>query len=360
MPTTRLLEDKSASPLLLEGRRILEDTAAMKREVSNDEILARGNAVMDSEAEAILSAKAHLGAAFVQSVRELLACRGRVCVTGIGKARLIGDKISATLASTGTLSYPLHPVEALHGDLGMVHGDDVVIGLSKSGGSELVKLLPLLREKGCRVILLTADPESAAAEHANHVLHIGDTPEACPLGYAPSSSTASMLAVGDALALTLMELRAFSPEQYAGSHPGGALGRALMQCHEIMRTGEDCPQIDATSSVAECYEAILKAPRRAGACAVVDPGCKLVGIVTQGDFFRLFENRAEAGSMSLREVMSADPKRVSQDELVQHALDRMRQHRIDELPVVDDDDRLVGMIDVQDLIARGFSLFDAR
>lgn len=332
----------------------------MKRRASDEQILSRGNAVLESEAEAILSAKGHLGESFVGAVRTLLACRGRVCVTGIGKARLIGDKISATLASTGTLSYPLHPVEALHGDLGMVHGDDVVIGLSKSGGSELVKLLPLLRDRGCKVILLTADPSSAAAEHADHVLHIGDTPEACPLGYAPSSSTASMLAVGDALALTLMEVRALSAEQYAGSHPGGALGRALMQCHEIMRTGEDCPVVAVTSTLAECYEAILKAPRRAGASAVVDAAGRLVGIVTQGDFFRLFETREQASQMSLAEVMSSNPKRVRRDELVQQALDRMRQHRIDELPVVDAEGLLVGMIDVQDLIARGFSLFDTR
>jgi arabinose-5-phosphate isomerase len=332
----------------------------MKRQASDEEILSRGNAVMESEAEAIRSAKGYLGDSFVRAVRSLLACQGRVCVTGIGKARLIGDKISATLASTGTISYPLHPVEALHGDLGMVHGDDVVIGLSKSGGSELVKLLPLLRQKGCKVILLTADPSSAAAEHADHVLHIGDTPEACPLGYAPSSSTASMLAIGDALALTLMEVRAFSPEQYAGSHPGGALGRALMQCHEIMRTGEDCPRVAASSTVAECYEAILKAPRRAGASAVIDADGKLVGIVTQGDFFRLFKSREQAAEMSLADVMTADPKRVRGDQLVQQALDSMREHRIDELPVVDADDQLVGMIDVQDLISRGFSLFDTR
>jgi arabinose-5-phosphate isomerase len=296
----------------------------------------------------------------VGAVRTLLACEGRVCVTGIGKARLIGDKISATLASTGTLSYALHPVEALHGDLGMVHGEDVILGLSKSGGSELVRLLPLLRDKGCKVILLTAEPASPAAQHADHVLNIGDTPEACPLGYAPSSSTASMLAVGDALALTLMDVRSFSPEEYAGSHPGGSLGRALMQCHEIMRTREDCPVVPVDSMLAECYEAILKAPRRAGASAVVDDAGLLVGIVTQGDFFRLFESRQQAADMPLSEVMTSDPKRVEQSELVQSALTLMRQHGIDEMPVVDETGKLTGMIDVQDLIAQGFTVFDTR
>jgi arabinose-5-phosphate isomerase len=332
----------------------------MKSDPGDDEILSRGHAVMASEAEAIGAAKSQLGDSFVNAVRTLLSARGRVCVTGIGKARLIGDKISATLASTGTLSYALHPVEALHGDLGMVHGDDVVIGLSRSGGSELVRLLPLLRDKGCKVILLTADPDSPAAQHADHVLQIGNTPEACPLGYAPSSSTAAMLAIGDALALTLMDVRAVSPEQYAGSHPGGALGRALMQCHEIMRTSGDCPVVAASVTLAECYEAILKAPRRAGASAVVDDAGVLVGIVTQGDFFRLFKNREQASDLPLEGVMTREPKRVRQDELVMTALELMRQHSIDEMPVVDDAGKLVGMIDVQDLIARGFTVFDTR
>jgi arabinose-5-phosphate isomerase len=332
----------------------------MKRHLSDQEILLRGSAVMDSEAHAIASAKNNLGESFIGAISTLLACQGRVCVTGIGKARLIGDKISATLASTGTISYPLHPVEALHGDLGMVHGDDVIIGLSKSGGSELVRLLPLLRNKGCKVILLTADPSSPAAEHADHVLDIGDEPEACPLGYAPSSSTAAMLAVGDALALTLMDARAFSAEQYAGSHPGGALGRALMQCHEIMRTEQDCPSVLNTATLGECYEAIVKAPRRAGASTIVDEAGKLVGIVTQGDFFRLFESLKQAAEISLVDVMTFDPKRVKQNDLVEHALNLMRSHGIDEMPVVDDENRLVGMIDVQDLIARGFSVFDTQ
>jgi arabinose-5-phosphate isomerase len=330
----------------------------MKGDPGDEEILSRGRAVMEAEGQAIRSAKSRLGDAFVDAVRTLLSARGRVCVTGIGKARLIGDKISATLASTGTLSYTLHPVEALHGDLGMVHGDDVVIGLSRSGGSELVTLLPLLRDKGCKIILLTADPDSPAAQHADHVLHIGDTPEACPLGYAPSSSTAAMLAVGDALALTLMDVRAVSPEQYAGSHPGGALGRALMQCHEIMRTGEDCPVVAASVRLSECYEAILKAPRRAGASAVVDAAGVLVGIVTQGDFFRLFKSREQAADLPVERAMTHSPKRVRQDELVMSALELMRQHGIDEMPVVDDAERLVGMIDVQDVIARGFTVFD--
>lgn len=329
-------------------------------QTNRDAILARGQAVLDSEIAAIGAARGHLGEAFVDAVNTLYRCRGRVCVTGIGKARLIGDKIQATMASTGTLAYSLHPVEALHGDLGMVHDDDVVLALSKSGGSELSALLPLLKRKGCKVILLTANLDSDATHHADHVLDIGDTAEACPLGLAPSSSTASMLALGDALALSVMEVRAINPEQYALYHPGGALGRSLMRAHELMRTGENCPVIDDSASLGECYEAILKAPRRAGAAAVVDASKRLVGIVTHGDFFRLFKQRDLAAQLPVTEAMSRNPVHVKRDDMVIDVLEIMRRHAIDEIPVVDEAGRVAGMIDVQDLIARGFSVFDTR
>ena len=329
-------------------------------QATRDAILARGRAVLDSEIDAVRAARGQLGEAFVDAVNTLYRCRGRVCVTGIGKARLIGEKIQATMASTGTLAYSLHPVEALHGDLGMVHADDVVIGVSKSGGSELSALLPLLKRQGCKVILLTANLDSEAAKYADHVLDIGDTAEACPLGLAPSSSTASMLGLGDALALSVMELRAINPEQYAFYHPGGALGRSLMRAHELMRVGVDCPIIDSEASLGECYEAILKAPRRAGAAAVVDGSKQLVGIVTHGDFFRLFKKRDLAAQLPVTEAMSHNPVHVQRDDMVIDVLKIMRKHAIDEIPVVDEAGHVAGMIDVQDLIARGFSVFDTR
>lgn len=321
-------------------------------------ILARGKSVLSVESAAIREAQSRLGKAFVDAVEAILRCRGRVCVTGVGKAGLIGNKIQTTLASTGTLSYSLHPVEALHGDLGMVHGDDVVLALSKSGSSELVELLPRLKRLGCVVILLTARPESAAAGHADFVLDIGDTEEACPLGLAPSSSTTAMLAMGDALALTVMELKAVQPEQYAGYHPGGALGRYLMKTRELMRTGPNCPSVPQTAGLGDCYEAILAAPMRAGAAAVVDEAGRLVGIVTQGDFFRLFRNQDHSPDRPVAEVMTRSPKRIGLNARATEALQIMRKHAIDELPVVDDEGRLVGLIDIQDLIARGFSVFD--
>jgi arabinose-5-phosphate isomerase len=332
-----------------------EATATESRRAA---ILARGQAVLDAETGAIRETRNRLGDAFVDAVEAILRCRGRVCVTGVGKAGLIGAKIQATLASTGTLSYSLHPVEALHGDLGMVHGDDVVIALSKSGSSELVELLPRLKHLGCAVILLTAKPESTAAGHADFVLDIGDADEACPLGLAPSSSTTAMLAVGDALALTVMELKAFQPEQYASYHPGGALGRYLMKTRELMRTGPNCPSVPQTATLGDCYEPILAAPMRAGAAAVVDEEGHLVGIVTLGDFFRLFRNQDHPPDRPVADIMTRSPKRIHLDARATEALQIMRKHAIDELPVVDDEDRLVGLIDIQDLIARGFSVFD--
>ncbi|MCH7808675.1 MAG: KpsF/GutQ family sugar-phosphate isomerase [Planctomycetes bacterium] len=328
------------------------------RDAACSEILAQGRAVLDAESLAIGEARRRLGGTFVGAVEAILACRGRVCVTGVGKAGLIGHKIQATLASTGTLAYCLHPVEALHGDLGMVHGDDVVLALSKSGGSELVELLPRLTRLGCVVILLTAEPESSAAKHADFVLDIGDSAEACPLGLAPSSSTAAMLALGDALALTVMGQKAVEPEQYASYHPGGALGRFLLKTRELMRTGANCPSVARTATLGDCYEAIVAAPMRAGAAAVVDKDGRLVGIVTQGDFLRLLKARDYSPDQPVAAVMTETPKSIGQNARVTDALAIMRRHAIDELPVVDDAGRLVGLIDVQDLIARGFSVFD--
>lgn len=321
-------------------------------------VLASGKAVLEAEAAAIRDAASRLGDTFVGAVQAVLRCTGRVCVTGVGKAGLIGNKIQATLASTGTLSYGLHPVEALHGDLGMIHPDDVVVALSKSGSSELVELLPRLKALGCVIILLTARPESAAAKHADFVLDIGQTEEACPLGMAPSSSTAAMLALGDALALTVMELKTVKPDQYASYHPGGALGRVLLKAGEIMRTGLNCPTVPPTATMGACHTAILRAPLRAGAACVVDEAGKLVGIITHGDFFRLFASTEPISDRSVSEVMTRSPKSIGLDARVTDALHLMQKHRIDELPVVYDNGRLAGLIDIQDLIAKGFTVFD--
>ena len=346
--------------LLMDATKIIKaKTEPNQSERANDRsaILVRGRSVLAAEEAAIADAKRRLGDSFIDAVQAILRCRGRVCVTGVGKAGLIGNKIQATLASTGTLSYSLHAVEALHGDLGMIHPDDCVLALSKSGSSELVELLPRLSKLGCKVIVLTACPESAAAVNADIVLDIGQAAEACPLGLAPSSSTTAMLALGDALALTVMELKAIQPEQYASYHPGGALGRFLLKAGEIMRTGADCPSVPETATLETCYEAILAAPRRAGAAAVVAADGRLVGIITHGDFFRLLKSPQPLVNRSVTEVMTHSPKCISASARCSEALELMQQHAIDELPVVDDPGRLVGMIDIQDLITRGFSAF---
>jgi len=321
-----------------------------------EEILAGAHAVMLSETTAITEAAQALDDNFVGAVEAILDCRGRVCVTGIGKAGIIGRKIQATLASTGTPSYSLHPVEALHGDLGMVHGDDVVIVLSKSGGSEVAQLVPILKKLGCTIIFLTAEPASAAAQEADFVVFIGISPEACPLGLAPSSSTAAMLAIGDAIALTVMKQKAIQPEQYAQYHPGGALGRALMKVRDIMRTGTNCPCVAELSSLAECYEVMLDAPLRAGAVLVADSSQRLLGILTQGDIFRLIARNENAPQRPVGEVMTRNPKRIQVDQPVVDALALMRRYSIDELPVVDDAGCVAGLLDIQDLIRYGFPI----
>ncbi len=346
---------------LMDATRVDKTSPATNRPVRESDasaILARGRAVLRAEAAAIRDAEGRLGDSFIQAAGAILRCTGRVCVTGVGKAGLIGSKIQATLASTGTLSYGLHPVEALHGDLGMIHPDDVILALSKSGSSELVELLPRLKALGCMIIMLTARPDSAAASYADFVLDIGRKEEACPLGLAPSSSTAAMLALGDALALTVMEVKAVEPDQYASYHPGGALGRLLLKAREVMRTGPNCPTVSQTATMAVCHKAILDAPLRAGAACVVDDAGKLVGIITHGDFFRLFTSREPIPERPVAEVMTRSPKRIGLDGRVTDALCLMQKHRIDELPVVDDTGRLVGLIDIQDLIAKGFTVFD--
>ena len=322
-------------------------------------ILKRGHEILAQEALAIEAVAAQLDEQFTRAVQLILECKGRVAVTGIGKAGNIGYKIHATLSSTGTPAYLLHPVEALHGDLGMIQPQDVLLVLSKSGETEeLARLIPIVSKMGCMVVLLTANRSSQCATLSNVVLDIGDVPEACPLGMAPSSSTTAMLAMGDALALTVMELKNVQPEEYAAFHPGGTLGRSLMRVEEIMRTGLNCPQVHLDDTLEVYAEAVGAAPQRAGAAAVVDDQGKLVGIFTHGDLSRLLGEDEHPAKRKLREVMTTTPKVVHIHDKVSEALSIMQPHGIDELLVVDDDHKIAGLIDIQDLLAKGFSTFD--
>lgn len=283
---------------------------------------------------------------------------GRLVVTGVGKAGLIGRKLAATFASTGTPSLFLHPAEARHGDLGMVQTADLVLALSHSGASdEVLALLPRFSHIGAPVIALVGDPASPLGRHAAVTLSIGSVTEACPLGLAPSTSTTVMLALGDALALTVLEQRRFTPEQYARFHPGGALGRKLMTCAEAMRSGSRLPIARPGTSVTDALRAITQA--RAGSVPLVDDAGKLRGIFTDGDLRRRLaaaDDPAAIMRAPVEQLASIPCRSVRGDELVQAALRLCAEKKINELPVVDGSGLLIGLLDVQDLVDRGFTV----
>lgn len=310
--------------------------------------------VVAHEARALASLAERLDERFLEAAGRILTCTGRVVVSGMGKAGLIGTKISATLASTGTPSYFLHPAEALHGDLGRVLPEDVTLVLSNSGETdEVVRLVPHLRGIGASVIAVTGRSDSTLARHADVVLDIGTLDEACPLGLAPSTSTTAMLALGDALALTVQRARNFTPEEYARFHPGGSLGRKLLKVEEIMRSGERNPVLEDSRTVKEALLAITRA--RAGAVCLVDADGRLTGIFTDGDLRRHIAQGAEVGSLVLRDVMTRSPRTIAAGRLATEAARRMREHKIDELPVVDEQGRPIGLVDIQDLLAVGLT-----
>lgn len=314
------------------------------------DLVAYGRTVMSAEARAIEAVA--LGEPFAETVRWILACKGRVVVTGMGKPGFVAQKISATLASTGTPSLYLHPAEAAHGDLGRVARDDVVIALSNSGETEeILRLLPALKKIGARIVAITGDRVNRLARGADLVVPIGDIEEACPMGLAPTASTAVLLAVGDALAMTVLANRPFDREAYALFHPGGKLGRGLMKVHEIMRQGEANPVVKESDPLARAFAVMTETPGRPGAASVVDDAGRLVGIFTDGDLRRLVEHGHTDFSAPVSGSMGHKPRTVQPDALVSDAARVLRGARIDQVPVVDEDGRPVGLLDVQDLLA---------
>jgi len=304
--------------------------------------------VIRLEIEALAVMQERLGDEFVRAVDLIAGCTGSVVVTGVGKAGLIGRKISATLASTGTPSHWMHAVEARHGDLGRVRPEDVVLALSNSGETEVVQLLPSLKKLNVRIIAITGQPESTLARHADIVLDIGEVEEACPLGLAPSSSTTAMLAMGDALALTLFQMRDLQPEDYAFYHPGGELGRRLIKVREIMRKGDRNPVAPAGVTVREALK-VMSGEGRPGAVSLVDEAGLLIGFFTDGDLRRCLEEDGEGVlDRPVADVMTPGPRTVSDESLVAEAYRLLRDFRIDQVPVVDEAGRPVGLIDVQD------------
>ncbi|MBN1507270.1 MAG: KpsF/GutQ family sugar-phosphate isomerase [Sedimentisphaerales bacterium] len=309
--------------------------------------------VIRAEAGAIASMTPIVNGAFEKAARMLYECTGSCIVSGIGKAGIIGRKISATLASTGTPSHFLHPVEAVHGDLGRLRKDDVVMVLSYGGETdEITRLINLVKQLQIRLLSITGDADSTLSRHSDVVLCMGKVNEACPLGVAPSVSTACMLTIGDALAFTVMKARHFSVEDYVRFHPGGSLGAKLMTVEQSMmfRPGEKLPVVNAAATVRRMLDETSDLKRH-GAVMVVDERGRLAGIVTDADLRRLL-TRQGAASLDLRvgDVMTANCKRIRADALASEATAVFHKYRIDELPVVDAEDRPVGLIDVQDIV----------
>jgi arabinose-5-phosphate isomerase len=315
--------------------------------------LAYARGVLEAEARAIVGVQ--LGESFLRALGLLRECQGQAVVTGMGKAGLIGQKLSATLASTGIRSVFLHPAEAVHGDLGRVGRGDVILALSNSGSTEeLLRLLPSFRRLGTPVIAITGGLDSALARGADVVLDIGRIEEACPMGLVPTASTAALHAVGDALAMTLLRSREFGTEEYALLHPGGKLGRSVQRVFEVMRTGPANPVVRDTAKLSEAVAVMTRTPGRPGATNVVDRQGRLVGIFTDGDLRRLVEQGRTDFTLAMREVMGRRPRCVSPETLVLTAAAQMREIKVDQLPVVDAEGRAVGLLDVQDLLAARF------
>lgn len=315
--------------------------------------LALGQDILRAEAQTLLQLAARLDSTFNRACEWLASAPGAVLVTGIGKAGLIGQKIAATLASTGTPAHVLHPSEALHGDLGRVRPGDIVLALSFRGETQEVnRLLPLLQGLGARVIAVTSRPQSTLGRGAQLVLDLGPIQEACPLGLAPSSSTTAMLAIGDALALVVSRMRRFSSADFARFHPGGSLGRKLRRVEEVMRPRDECRVASDRATVRQTLVSQSRPGRRTGAIMLIDERGALSGLFTDSDLARLLErNRDSALDEPIHTVMTAQPMCVPRGTLLPVACDLLADRKISELPVVDADHRPLGLLDITDVIA---------
>ena len=315
-----------------------------------EQALRLGRETCDIEAQALHSLGARLGPVFVQAVQRLLATPGRVIVMGMGKSGHVGRKIAATLASTGTPAFFVHPAEASHGDLGMVTRGDLVLAISNSGeSSEITVLLPVLRRQGVPLIAMTGGLESALARHADLVLDCSVQREACPLNLAPTTSTTVQLAMGDALAVALLDARGFRPEDFARSHPGGALGRRLLtHVRDVMRSGDEVPHVTAQADFSTLMREM--SAKGLGASAVVDEGGRPIGIFTDGDLRRRIEAGADLRGMRAQDLMHANPRTIAADALAADAAQLMEQHSITSVLVTDAGSQLVGVVHIGDLM----------
>jgi len=316
-------------------------------------IRKRAKQVLKIESEAIRGLIPRINDQFEKAVNLIYNCKGRVVVTGMGKPGLIGQKISATLSSLGTPSLFLHPAEAIHGDLGRVTRNDVVIAISNSGETEeITKLLPLIKKIGAKLIAFSGNRKSTVTRHSDIVLDVSVKKEACSLGLAPTSSTTATLAMGDALAVALLDKRGFKAEDFAFYHPGGALGkRLLLKVDDLMRKGRNNPVVKERTLIKDVLLKITRA--KAGSASVVDRKGKLVGIFTDGDLRRHLESDPDLSKRWVNQVMTKKPTAIKQGSLAAEAFKVLKDKKIDEVPVVDGRGKPVGLLDVQDLLKAG-------
>lgn len=312
----------------------------------------RARTIIEREADALRLVAARLDDSFARVVDLVLTLPGRVVTSGMGKAGLVAQKISQTLASTGTPSFYLHPAEAAHGDLGRVVKGDLLLALSKSGETEeVLRLLAPVRAQGVPVVAMTQSRNSTLGKHSDHVVELGPIEEVGPWQLAPSASTTAMLALGDALALVIQAGRNFGPEDFARYHPGGDLGRRLMKVEELMRTGERNPKVKTGSTLLHTIEVMSRTPGRPGAASVVSEQGKLVGFFTDGDLRRLLQRgQGSVAQIPIDEVMTRNPRTIAPHMFALEALGLLHQHRVDQMPVVDQSGSLLGLLDVQDLL----------
>ncbi|NDP47994.1 MAG: KpsF/GutQ family sugar-phosphate isomerase [Sulfuriferula multivorans] len=320
---------------------------------SPEHLLALARQVLDIEVDALRAVSSRLDVQFADAVHLILACTGRVVVSGMGKSGHIGCKIAATLASTGTPSFFMHPGEASHGDLGMIAHDDVVLALSNSGESnEIVSIIPLIKRRGAKFIAMTGNPDSTMARVADVHLDASVDKEACPLNLAPTASTTAALALGDALAVALLDARGFSADDFARTHPGGSLGRRLLiHVRDVMHTGNALPQINHDASL---KTALLEMTEKGlGMTAVVDTAGKVVGVFTDGDLRRALEHALDLQQARVTDLMTHHPKTIHADELAVAAVEKMESLKINGLLVVDENNVLVGALNMHDLLKAG-------
>jgi arabinose-5-phosphate isomerase len=316
---------------------------------SPERVLALGRQTLRIEAAAVDALVERINGEFAAAVELILGCHGRLIVSGMGKSGHVARKIASTLSSTGTPAYFVHPAEASHGDLGMITRDDILLALSNSGESEeLLRIVPLVKRQGARLITMTGVPTSTLAREADIHLDAAVAQEACPHNLAPTASTTAALALGDALAVALLDARGFGPDDFARSHPGGSLGRRLLtHVHDVMRSGDDVPTVGPQTGLSE---AILAMSRGGfGLVVIVDDGGRVLGVFTDGDLRRAFEKRIDLQVARIDGVMHAGPRTIAPDRLAVEAVEMMERYRINALLVVAEDQRLLGVLNMHDL-----------